>query len=84
VNDIYQFTSVISMTNIGELGTTLAVNSKRSTLHLSVAIIANVPSSPILVILMMKEISSCKTSVLPRATWDNILEDGISNCVTSL
>jgi hypothetical protein len=36
-----------------------------------------VPSSPILVTLMMEALSSSKTSVLTRATWHNILEDGI-------
>jgi hypothetical protein len=35
------------------------------------------PSSPILVILMMEEISSSEKSVLTRATWRHISEDGI-------
>jgi hypothetical protein len=39
---------------------------------------ANVfPSSPILVTLMMEALSSCDTSVLTRATWRNIPQDGI-------
>jgi hypothetical protein len=36
-----------------------------------------VPSSPILVTLMMEAIRSSKTSVLTRATWRNIPEDSI-------
>jgi hypothetical protein len=38
---------------------------------------ANVPSSPILVTLMMEALSSSKSSVLTRAIWRNIPEDGI-------
>jgi hypothetical protein len=36
-----------------------------------------VPSSPILVTLMMEEIRSSETLVLTRVTWHNIPEDGI-------
>jgi hypothetical protein len=38
-----------------------------------------VPISPILVTLMMEAIRSSETSVLTRATWRNITEDGREN-----
>jgi hypothetical protein len=51
--------SIIRMTRIGELGTTLAV----------------VPSSPILVTLMMEALCSSETSFLTRGTLRNNQED---------
>jgi hypothetical protein len=60
--------SFIRATRIGELGTKLAVTSNRRTASV-------VPSSPILVTLMIEALSSSETSVLTRATWRNTPED---------
>jgi hypothetical protein len=69
--------SIIRVTRIGELETTLAVFVfLRSVLRLLVT--ANVvPSSPILVILMVEALSSFETFILTSATRRNILEDAI-------
>jgi hypothetical protein len=71
--------SIIKVT-IGELGTTLVLSSNRSTLrrNTQLLIAANVvPSSPILVNLMMEAIHFSETSVLTRATRRNIPKDCI-------
>jgi hypothetical protein len=49
--------SIISVTRIGEQRTTLAVTDNRRTLR-RLLVTAKVPSSPILVTLMMKALSS--------------------------
>jgi hypothetical protein len=77
--------SFIRATRISELGTALAVTSKRPTLQIALLrsvhrllVTANVvPSSPILVTLLMEALRSSETSILTIGTQRNIPEDGI-------
>jgi hypothetical protein len=70
--------SIIMVTRIGELGTTLAVSSNRSTLLVTAKLVL---SSPIIVTLMMDAMRSSEMSVLTRALRRNIPEEVIPHCV---
>jgi hypothetical protein len=75
--------SIVRVTGISYLGKTLAVISNRSTLRrntTSLPLLGTakvVPSSPILVTLMIEAIHSSETSVLTRAAQRNIPDDDI-------
>jgi hypothetical protein len=68
--------SIISVAKIGELGTTLGVTSNRSVCR-SLVKFNVVPSSPILVTMMMEVLNSSETSVLLTASRHTIPEDTI-------
>jgi hypothetical protein len=69
--------SIIRVTRISQLGTTLAVTSKRKTLFRLLVNNNDVPSWLILVTLMMYVTLFYKTSFLTRATLCHIPVDGI-------
>jgi hypothetical protein len=69
--------SIIRVTRIIELGTTLAVASNQCTLGRLLVTASVIPSSQILVTLMMEALSFSEASVLTRATRHNILGDTI-------
>jgi hypothetical protein len=75
--------SIIRVTRIGELGTMLAVLRTHfvflCSVHRLLVTASVVPSSLILVTLMMEALSSSETSVLTRDTRHNILEDSNSS-----
>jgi hypothetical protein len=79
--------SIIRVTRIGEPGIALVVTGNRRTLSNNtkccvrlLLVTINVPSSPILVTMMMEALSSSETSILAGVTRLNIPEDGTLSC----
>jgi hypothetical protein len=60
--------SIVTVTRIGELGTTLGVTSNRRSMRWLLDMANVVPSSPILVTLMMEELSPSETPVIKNHT----------------
>jgi hypothetical protein len=70
--------TIIRMKRTRELVTTLLETSNRRTIQRNLLVIANlVRTPPIVVILMMEAIRSCKRPVLTRATQRNVSKDSI-------
>jgi hypothetical protein len=68
--------SIIRVARTCELGI-LAVTSNWCSVRQLLVTVNVVPNSPIVVTLMMEVLHSSETSVLRRATWHNITEEGI-------
>jgi hypothetical protein len=72
-----EFSTSIIRVIIRELGTTLVVTSIQRSARRLLVTTNVVPSSPILVILMMDALNSSETLILTRPTRPNIPEDAI-------
>jgi hypothetical protein len=73
-----QHNNVMSVSpEVSTVGTSSGLWLQRSSVRRLLVTANVVPSSPILVTLMMEALSFFETSVLIRATWRNVPEDGI-------
>jgi hypothetical protein len=89
---VERIASIITVTRTGQIGTMLAVlatDTCREETRVCVRrllVTANIPGSPILLAMMIGMLGSSETSVLTRATWHYIPEDGTlhSHCCENL